>query len=62
MRLPAGQVQHQLHGGSYRGSAREPAPVVLRARGVSPAGLRALSYESARLEAAGLRGSHPRSS
>lgn len=56
-RIPAGRAQDQAHGGSYRGVAREQAPVVLRSGGVSPSGLRALSYESARLEAAGLRGS-----
>lgn len=60
-RIPAGRAQDQAHGGSYRGAAREQAPVVLRSGGVSPSGLRALSYESARLEAAGLRGSRTRS-
>lgn len=60
-RIPAGRAQDQAHGGSYRGVAREQAPVVLRSGGVSPSGLRALSYESARLEAAGLRGSRTRS-
>ena len=58
-RIPAGRAQDQAHGGSYRGVAREQAPVVLRSGGAS--GLRALSYESARLEAAGLRGSRTRS-
>ena len=60
-RIPVGRAQDQAHGGSYRGVAREQAPVVLRSGGVSPSGLRALSYESARLEAAGLRGSRTRS-
>lgn len=58
-RIPAGRAQNQAHGGSYRGVAREQAPAVLSSGGAP--GLRALSYESARLEAAGLRGSRTRS-